>query len=202
MRKSVVVAIIGGAAIIAASIIEIVPYLMERGDKNNGADSLKFPVALDSLFYPSGFVGDSEIGSTELDQVEVIIGHKNTVAYKISYHQGPNGWAGIYWQYPENNWGQLPGRDLTGAHLISFYAKGEYGGEIVEFKSGGVNDGQHPDNYDLSLGQQALSKNWRRYEITLSDVDLSNVVGAFAWSSPGKQKTDPIKIYIAKITIR
>jgi hypothetical protein len=58
---------------------------------------------------------------------------KDTIETRIEYKQGPEkGWAGLYWQHPDNNWGDEPGVDLTGAKRISFYARGERGGEIVE----------------------------------------------------------------------
>ena len=55
-----------------------------------------------------------------------------------SIGEGQKGWAGIYWQHPDKNWGDEIGLNLVGAKKISFYAKGERGGEIVEFISGGI----------------------------------------------------------------
>lgn len=33
----------------------------------------------------------------------------------------------------------------------------------------------------MTIGRQALSKVWKKYEIDLSKVDLNSVIGAFCW---------------------
>jgi|HubBroStandDraft_1064217.scaffolds.fasta_scaffold01600_2 hypothetical protein len=52
---------------------------------------------------------------------------------------GPGyGWAGAFWQYPQNNWGSLGGGYPIppGATTVSFWARGHDGGEKVRFFSG------------------------------------------------------------------
>jgi hypothetical protein len=52
---------------------------------------------------------------------------------------GPGyGWAGVFWQYPQNNWGNLGGGYPIppGATRVSFWARGKDGGEKVRFISG------------------------------------------------------------------
>jgi len=89
------------------------------------------------------------------------------------------GWAGIYWLYPDKNWGDYPGNYIFGADSLIFWAKGESGSEQVEFKIGGVN---HFPGYDqtkpfhdscelLSTGFITLSQNWKRYAIDLMSPD-------------------------------
>jgi hypothetical protein len=52
------------------------------------------------------------------------------------------GWAGVFWQYPVNNWGNLGGGYPIppGATTISFWARGGDGGEKVRFLSGEGSD--------------------------------------------------------------
>ena len=36
-------------------------------------------------------------------------GKVEDAAIKVSYQPGAVGWAGVYWQYPADNWGSRPG---------------------------------------------------------------------------------------------
>jgi hypothetical protein len=52
---------------------------------------------------------------------------------------GPGyGWAGVFWQYPLNNWGQVGGGYPIppGATKVSFWARGKDGGERIRFFTG------------------------------------------------------------------
>jgi len=165
------------------------------------------PVELESFFSPSGWMGDGggESGKKYLSyksEPSEMNGEK-IVIIRIEYTQGEKGWAGIYWQYPDGNWGDKPGRTLIGAKQISFYAKGEGGDEIVEFKAGGIANPDKPykDSFEKPLGKVILSKNWTKYVIDLSNVDLSNVIGAFAWIASGTDNKGHVVTYIAKLLI-
>ena len=82
------------------------------------------------------------------------------------------------------------GLDLTGADALRFYAKGEKGGEVVEFFTAGFGfDGQsgdqiakYPDSTrKQTLGEVTLTKNWEEYIIPLTDADLSYIVCGFGF---------------------
>ena len=90
------------------------------------------------LFYASGWMGDW--GDITLDTGYSSNVHSSPLCIKITYSadgsQG-NDWAGIYWQYPTNNWGdKTGGRDLTSVTKLTFWARGQLGGEKGEFKVG------------------------------------------------------------------
>jgi hypothetical protein len=169
------------------------------------------PFALDSKFFPSGWMGYvtgiKGNGTLTVERQVVKLEGKDTIETRIEYKQGPEkGWAGIYWQHPDSNWGDEPGLDLTGAKRISFYARGERGGEIVEFISGGINSGKkYKDMYKESTGLIPLTKEWTKYVIDLSkfkNKELSNVIGAFAWvASGGFDKEGRIVVYIADLKV-
>ena len=93
-------------------------------------------------------------------------------------------WAGIYWQNPAHNWGSKKGGfDLTGASKLSFWAKGEKGGErIEEFKMGGLT-GDYPDSDSAMIGPVILTNEWKQYSIDLRGKDLSYISGGFAWAA-------------------
>ena len=105
----------------------------------NPDPTLRVPVYVRNAFIPSGWMGD--LTSIQLKQDWAAGCHSRGSCIQITYSpagSGGKGWAGIYWQYPENNWGDQPGRDLTGATHLVFWAKGQQGGEHAEFKVGGV----------------------------------------------------------------
>jgi outer membrane protein OmpA-like peptidoglycan-associated protein len=134
----------------------------------------------DTHYAPSGYMGDSDLtmsgAYTQTPQGE---GPCLRVNYKAS---GPKGWAGIYWQDPANNWGDIPGRagyDLRGATRVTFWARGESGGErIHEFRVGGI-VGQYPDSDVATLSNIRLTPDWKPYLIDLAKKDLRHVIGGF-----------------------
>ena len=175
------------------------------------SDSGFQPFALDSKYFPSGWMGNvtgvKGTGTLTVERQVAKLEGKDTIETRLEYKQGPEkGWAGIYWQHPDNNWGDEPGLDLTGAKRISFYARGERGGEIVEFISGGINSGKkYKDMFKESTGLVPLTKEWTKFVIDLSrfkNKELSNVIGAFAWvASGGFDKEGRIVVYIADLKV-
>ncbi|NQV04359.1 MAG: hypothetical protein HQ532_02570 [Candidatus Omnitrophica bacterium] len=139
----------------------------------------------DNHYVASGYMGDySDVG--------VVISsfdnpHAGTTCIKITYSnavsQGAR-WVGVYWQNPANNWGDRQGGfDLTGATKLTFWVRGENGGErIEEFKMGGVT-GLYPDSDIAGIGPVLLTSEWKQYEIDLRGKDLSYISGGFAWAT-------------------
>ena len=135
-------------------------------------------------FIPSGWMGD--YGDLKLSQAATDKPRSGQTAIKITYTakmtQGA-GWAGIYWQQPANNWGDKKGGfNLTGATKLTFWARGEQGGEkIAEFKVGGIT-GEFPDSDSSSIGPVELTKEWQKFTIDLKGKDMSYIVGGFAFA--------------------
>ena len=61
---------------------------------------------------------------------------------------------------------------------LSFWARGEQGGEIVTF---GVGSPDLPPMPSRSTGRLTLTEDWERHEIDLSGVDLTSAVILFNW---------------------
>ncbi len=100
----------------------------------------------------------------------------------IIYHQPTNqGWSGIYWQYPYNNWGQKTGSiDLSAYSKLVFWARGHKGGEIIaNVIVGGIEGEKSSDSTKVCYGLIQLSKKWKKYIIDLKDRDLSSMIGGF-----------------------
>ena len=133
-------------------------------------------------YAPSGYMGDSDL--TMSGAYTTTPGGQGP-CLKINYKaSGPKGWAGIYWQDPANNWGDVPGRagfDLRGAVKLVFWVKGENGGEKVhEFRVGGI-VGQYPDSDVASINNIRLTNDWKEYTIDLKKKDLRHIIGGFGF---------------------
>lgn len=168
--------------------------------------TISAPFIVPVYFYPSGWMGDGEHGKRYINLDTAFRGRprpddNDGVCNKISYQPGPTGWAGIFWQYPDSNWGDQPGRRIRGAKRIVFWATGERGGEVVEFKAGGIRDSRkrYQDSFEVSIGRVTLTNEWRRYEIPLVGQDLSNVIGAFAWVATGSANPNGLIFYLDDI---
>ena len=142
-------------------------------------------------FQPTGWMGD-------LDKVEMGFcdrgnPHSGEMALRVSYQPvDPDVWAGVYWQYPANNWGGNPdGIDLRWANKVTFWARGARGGETVRFFVGGIGAAlPYPDSVQpqVTTGWLKLTDQWQQYSINLAGKDLTRVVGGFGWVA---EKVDP-----------
>jgi outer membrane protein OmpA-like peptidoglycan-associated protein len=122
---------------------------------------------------------------------------------RVNYRaSGPKGWAGIYWQDPANNWGDVPGRagyDLRGATRLTFWARGENGGErIHEFRVGGI-VGQFPDSDVATLSNVRLTREWKQYSINLAKKDLRHIIAGFGLFVNKAENSNGMVFYIDDI---
>lgn len=152
-------------------------------------------------YYPGGRIGD-------VDDIRVVADGDRVgrASLKIDYrprHSGGMGWAGIYLLYPDGNWGQFPGRDLTGATKLTFWACADHDTR-VEFSIGGIHDPDLPYSDSLqkvSTGIVAVTTAWQRYEIDLKGKDLSSVIGGFAVATSRDQDPDRRSLFLDEIAI-
>ena len=141
--------------------------------------------APDNHYIPSGWMGD--FGDMKFNKDFMEKPHSGTTSIQIIYNnnatQGAR-WAGIYWQNPPNNWGTRPGGyDLTGAKKLTFWARGDKGGErIEEFKVGGIT-GEYADSDVAGIGPVVLTADWQQFTIDLEGKDLSSISGGFCWAT-------------------
>ncbi|AEE54584.1 hypothetical protein [Haliscomenobacter hydrossis] len=152
-----------------------------------------------SKFTPSGWMGDLTDIVFDADSKDKP--HSGDFCMKISYSAlGSQGWAGIYWQYPEKNWGDNPiSLDLRAYTKLIFWVRGKKGGEKAEFFVGGIT-GIHPDSAKKkSTGLVTLATEWKKYEINLQDRDLSHVIGGFGWASAKDDNRSGAVIYLDDI---
>ena len=152
-------------------------------------------------FFASGWMGD--FGDIKINEKYSKKPHSGGTCIQIDYSnkasQGAR-WAGVYWQNPPNNWGTRPGGfDLTGAKKVTFWARGEKGGErIEEFKIGGIT-GEYADSDVAGIGPVVLTAEWQQFTIDLQGKDLSSISGGFCWSTNLEVNPDGITFYLDDI---
>ncbi|MDR2437707.1 MAG: hypothetical protein LBD17_06585, partial [Endomicrobium sp.] len=132
-------------------------------------------------YIPSGYMGDTrDIQIKQTRDIKEAYEGKGTSLELVYTPRGQEGWSGLYWLEPANNWGNVPGGfNLKGAENITFWARGLKGGEVItEVKIGGIT-GKYPDSDTASLKNIGLTREWTKFEIDLKDKKMSHIVGGF-----------------------
>ena len=159
------------------------------------------PFAVSDHFAPTGYMGDgTTIGAVDMKNDNACPDRSPTPigdCYSVIYTPQTT-WAGIYWQYPANNWGEKPGRDvLPGATSVTVWAKGAKGGEKLELHAGGIQDDTMPNSDSISFTASfTLTTDWKQFTIKITKK-YDKVIGGFAWiahAPPGS--TEPIVFYL------
>jgi hypothetical protein len=127
--------------------------------------------------------------------------HSGRTCIQATFIPSGDSWGGWYFMNgvldggtaPVENWGDFPdaGVDLTGATCLTFWARGEKGGERVKYFMGGIGlpseDAQgkpYPDSSSqLTTGWVTLTPEWKEYSIPCGNQDLRSVLGGFGWVS-------------------
>ena len=145
---------------------------------------------------PSGWMGNYE--ALSLDTESNILPHSGSTSIEVNY-KAYEGWVGVAWQHPINDWGDKPGGyDLTGAKKLTFWARGKEGDEIIDFGVGILTkDRKYFDTAKAELTGVELDKEWERFSIDLEDLDLSRIKTPFYWILGSKGF--PITFYLDDI---
>jgi hypothetical protein len=156
---------------------------------------VSLPFAVDSRYSPSGYMGDGESGGVADEAAcPARAGEEKGNCHRFTLTKKDVGWGGIFWQYPDGNWGVLPGLDIpAGATRISFWAWGEKGGETVSFLVG-IADA---DGFGIDSGPITLTKEPKQYFLSLRNATYTDVVGGFGWSAGGMAA--PVVFYVDDI---
>ncbi len=152
-------------------------------------------------FSPSGYMGDFK--DLKIDLYNKQEPFSGNTCIKIVYKNSESkkvGWAGLYWLDPADNWGDKPGGyDLRNADRLTFWARGEKGGEKISlFQIGGIIS-EYRDVGIRSIGPVILSRDWQQYTISREGLapklivskgdpswvkemePLSRIIGGFCW---------------------
>ena len=146
-------------------------------------------------YAPSGWMGNQV--AIKFDPKHADRPHSGKTCISAEY-TAVDGFGGIVWQDPANDWGEAPGGyDLSGATHLTFWARGNAGGEKVEFKFGVLGpEKPHPDSSGGGIVVE-LTDQWQRYEIDLAGKDLSRIKSGFCWVAAGQG--GPVRFYLDDI---
>jgi len=152
----------------------------------------------------SGIGGDAMMVG---DETQVVSSGATSIRCGFSY-SGTSGFAGFNMMNghlpagqvaPQFNFGNVPDAGilaLSGAVELVFRARGEKGGETIDFFVAGVgrNTGMpFPDSspaIHIADTPIALTDTWQEYRIPLLGNDLSYVLGGFGWGASGLNDAD------------
>jgi hypothetical protein len=169
MKKTIAVLLLLAAPLFAKAKQKIAIYTEEPGYQNT--------------YIPSGFMGDwSDLKVNTKSQESP---HSGSFCMKWEYSAKASknqGWAGVFWQNPPNNWGiRDGGLNLSKVKKITFWVRGAKGGEIIEkFQVGGI-EGQYHDSDMIFNGPFLLTTEWQQITVDLRDADLSYLIGGFCF---------------------
>jgi hypothetical protein len=147
-------------------------------------------------YIPSGWMGNA--GAMKMEQGCKENPHSAPSCLKFQYTAADE-WGGIVWQDPHDDWGDRDGGwNLTGAKKLSFWSRGEKGGEVVAFKFGLLGrEKAYFDSASAALEGVTLTKDWQEYTIELNNLNLARIKTGFAWSLAGQGQ--PIAFYLDDI---
>lgn len=188
----------GGAAVANEPIFVEAPIALTKVMPKS---KLPYAIYSDALtndtFIPSGYMGNAAAISMDPNCAEDP--KTGATCLKAGYASSAS-WGGVLWQSPAGDWdGERPGgANLTGATSLEFWARGEAGGEEVNFVFGVLDGNQaYKDTAKGELKGVKLTSEWNRYTIPLKGLDLRQIKTGFGWSAAGQGK--PIVFYLDDI---
>jgi len=147
------------------------------------------------FWYPSGYMGDT--GAITMNSGYAEQPKSGKTCMKVVFNKR-DGWGGVFWQNPANDWGDSEGGfNLTGAKTLKFWARGKKGGEKVKFGFGGI--GSDKRFHDTAQGELGLTlgKKWKQFAFDLSGRNLSRIKSGFMWVVSGQG--EPVEFYLDDI---
>ncbi|MFH0855268.1 MAG: hypothetical protein V1869_01945 [Candidatus Omnitrophota bacterium] len=152
-------------------------------------------------YIPSGWMGD--YGDIKMNDQSADNPKSGATSIQFIYSgkksQG-QGWAGVYWQNPANNWGNKKGGfDLSGMNKLTFWARGAKGGEVIQKVMVGGIKGTYPDTAMVEMGPIELTDAWKQYTVNLSGKDISYINGGFGWTTTADLNPEGATFYIDDI---
>ena len=152
-----------------------------------GPVELSFVV--DDYFAPSGFMGDGETEGNlpDTNNCPMRAGDEKGECHRIDYNVSSVGWAGIYWQYPDGNWGTEKGLEVDlQAAKITFWAWSEKGGQELNVFAGGIgaSDTDYQDSFKAET-KISLTSTPMEYTLAVGNQVKDYIIGGFGWSVDG-----------------
>lgn len=170
-------------------------------------------VPLDALAIPAGFMSGSTNPATFIQLGRSTdncpAGSKCT---QITYQSGGQ-WGGLYWwplscgesgvpaawnkvQHGTCGINVLQVGSMSAVNRLIFQARGNRGGEVIEFRVGALDVLPSPGR---SLGKVILEPDWQLYEISLDGLDMTNAIGLFAWIAADVDNPDGAEFFLRDV---
>ncbi len=139
-----------------------------------------------AAYRPTGKMGDLAAIEIEAADTPNPATGSEGVRIRLRPGNGTLGWAGVVFQYPDHNWGEKRGRDLTGATRITFWARADQT-MVVELRVGATRSGAFHDSIAPIDRRVTLNEQWQQFAIALATAppqgpttprpDLSSILG-------------------------
>jgi hypothetical protein len=151
-----------------------------------------------NTYFASGY---TDSNSVAMDASCTNNPYSGKTCIKAMYKES-TGKGGVIWQSPANDWGDKPGGfDFTGARKLTFWARGEKGGEKATFGFGYLTKDTAKDkkylDSDNGTRNVTLTPDWRFYTIYVSNKNLKLIKSGFFWSVEANGA--PVTLYISDI---
>ncbi len=149
---------------------------------------------LEGLAIPAGWMSNSGNPAAHMSLDAVNDCHTGASCERFTYRRG-GVWGGIFWWPPACGASGTPAAwdnvrsgncginvldtgGFSAVNRLTFWARGESGGEVIEFKIGASDVFPKPGR---SSGRKSLTSDWQQYEIPLNNIDMTRAVGLFVW---------------------
>jgi len=186
----------GGGAVANVALRVDAPVTVAHGQHSTLPHVVYAEDSDPATYIPAGWMGDTK--AIKVNPAWTTQPHGGKTCLRCDF-EGDKGWGGVVWQNPAGDWGDRGGGyDLSGAKKLSFWARGELGGETVSFEFGTLaRPKKFFDTGKGKLEKVALTRDWQRYEIDVSAQDLTRIKTGFVWTlaSPGR----PVTFYLDDI---
>ena len=141
-------------------------------------DVQTMPFAIDDHYGPSGYMGAS--WTLTGSGMESPNGACAGVGHRFVFNPPQtNLWAGVAWQYPDYNWGELPGLPIMpGAESVDFYAWSDVPGTVLDVFVGT----EGSDGFSVGLGDLELPLEPTLFSIPLDGIEYEDVTIPFGWT--------------------
>ena len=134
--------------------------------------------------------------------------HTGSDCLRFTYEPGGE-WGSVHWwpfcvasaasptlhiaPGPECSINVLQVGNLSEVNRLTFWARGDQGGEIVEFRVGSVNVSPGPFR---SSGRVTLTTDWQGCEIDLAGMDLVDAIDLFVWFATDRDNPGGAVFYL------
>ena len=195
---------IASASVIAGSLILALPLSGIDLSIAQTAEAGKLPMEVRDVFKLENKMGDAKRGSAYIKIEQDFVDPDNHCEFclRVEYVPGPDGKAGFAYAIDKS-------LDIKDAKRLTFFVKGEKGGEKVRFKAAG----KDIESYQLGKGlvksekfaaktsDITLGTNWKKYEIDLNKADMTKITQAFGFDFDRPSNGKPMVFYLKGVII-